>query len=178
MPFYDYQCEVGHVHEAMVSVEQCNESRSCPVCQSAARKVWLRAPGLVGPVFSDVERYEAALLTKKQRDAGVRITSKKDVDALEAKHGLSRVDPNSRAHRARIEDQKDEARDIERIKATEGRAAVADHLAKTTMKQSMGWDNTQYGRWKELKDAAEQRVQSGAAAQHIRPEQPVGGRTA
>jgi len=175
MPFYDYECGNGHVHEAMVDASRCNELRVCPSCQADARKVWLQAPGLMGPIFSNVEQYEGALLTKRQRESGVRITSKKDLDALEAKHGLTRVDPNSRAQRARMADQKDEARDIERIKATEGRAAVADHLAKTTMKQAMGWDNNQYGRWKELKDAAEQRVQSGAAARHVQPERPVNG---
>ena len=175
MPMYDYRCENEHVFEALVPADKTDLPRPCPDCGTSSRQVWLTAPGLVGPVFSDVDKYEAALLTKKQRAAGVRITSKRDLDALEAKHGLSRVDTASRAHKARIEDQKDEARDIERIKATEGRAAVADHLAKTTMKQAMGWDNSQYGRWKELKDAAESRVQSGAAAGHLAAGNPVNG---
>ena len=84
MPMYDYRCENEHVFEALVPADKTDLPRPCPDCGTSSRQVWLTAPGLVGPVFSDVDKYEAALLTKKQRAAGVRITSKRDLDALEA----------------------------------------------------------------------------------------------
>lgn len=175
MPMYDYRCFQGHVHDAMVPYEFRNEARECPHCGEVASIVWLQVARVVGPVFSDVEKFEGALLTKKQRDAGMRITSKKDVDALEARHGLTRVDVNSRAHRARLDDQRDEARDIARVRQEGGRAAVADHLVKTTMQEAMGWGDTRYRQWKEMKDAAESRIQSGAAERHVQPVEPVNG---
>lgn len=174
MPLYDYRCDAGHVTEAMRTYDERDLPQPC-ACGLDGMRVWLKAARVVGPVFSDLEAYEGALLTKKQRDAGVRITSKADVERIEAKNGFTRVDPNSRAHRARLDDQRDEAREIEKVRATGDRAAVADYLAKTTMQQATGWSDTRYSQWKEMKDAAEQRVQSGAAARHVEPVQPVGG---
>jgi len=175
VPMYDYQCGDGHVHERIVPFGEHRAEQECPECGSPAHYAILKVARVVGPVFSDMEAYETALLTRKQRAAGMRITSKADIDKLEAKNGLSRVDPTSRAHRARIADQKDEAREIERIKATGDRAAVADYLAKTTMQEATGWSDTKYSQWKEMKDAAESRIESGAAARHVEPVRPVGG---
>jgi len=174
VPLYDYRCEAGHVTEVMRPYEDRNDPHLC-ACGQVGGLVWLKMARVVGPVFSDLEAYEGALLTKKQREAGVRITSKADIERIEAQNGFTRVDPNSAAHRARIADQKDEAREIEKVKATGDRTAVADYLAKTTMQQATGWSDTKYSQWKEMKDAAEQRVQSGAAARHVEPVQPVGG---
>ncbi len=175
MPMYDYQCGDGHVHERIVPFGPHREDQACPECGEPARYVILKVARVVGPVFSDMEAYESALLTRKQRAAGMRLTSKADIDKLEAKNGFSRVDPASRAHRARIADQKDEAHEIERIKATGDRTAVADYLSKTTMQEATGWSDTKYSQWKEMKDVAESRVQSGAADRHIEPVRPVGG---
>ncbi len=174
MPLYDYRCEDGHVTEVMRSYDDRNNPHIC-ACGQVGGLVWLKMARVVGPVFSDLDAYEGALLTKKQRDAGVRITSKADIERIEAQNGFTRVDPHSAAHRARIADQKDEAREIEKVKATGDRTAVADYLAKTTMQQATGWGDAKYSQWKEMKDAAEQRVQSGAAARHVEPVQPVGG---
>jgi len=176
MPLYDYRCTSGHVFERMRPWAEDGDPHACAVCEVAvARRVILKAPRLVGPVFSDVEKFERALLTPQQRAAGVRITSQKDIDRIERKLGMSRVDPSSRASRAVMDDQRDDASDRARAFAEGGHAAVMDHNVKTEMQGALGWSDTRYSQWKEMKDAADVRIASGAAAQHVEPVGPVHG---
>lgn len=165
MPLWEFICRQGHrTDELFGAGEEPPDTLRCDTCGQEARRRRIYPTRVVGPVFEHMERAEAALLTPAERRAGRRFRGPADIEAAERalceREGVSR--PEDHTLRAIESDQMDEARTLARVRKQEGEPGMVDFMKKEDTMAETGWDSATYSRWKDMTDAAQRRIDSGA----------------
>lgn len=175
MPLFDYRCALGHRTEELV-FEPIPDELVCPCGRPARRDVRVRV-SVLGPVYSNMEHMEDALLTAADRRGGMRVDAEgkeyyqpparfrgpADITAFETARGLNRLDRGSTAYRHAMErEREEELYPIARAREEGGVTHAADVVDRMNIQEATGWDNTQYNRWEEATHAVERKLESGA----------------
>lgn len=165
MPLYDYTCTDGHTFEELVEQDSFG-TMPCDYeeCTCIANRSTVYVVATIGPVFEKLEEFNKTLLSNKQRRAGAELKTKSQIEAFEEKNNLRRRDPNSVSTKQAISDCLDDHRDISTIKERDGVNAAADHVYKTEMQQSTGWNDARYTNWKRGHDSALSAARDGTAS--------------
>lgn len=157
MPLYEFECPHGHRFEEVCGLLDGEPpgSLTCGRCGAVAPRRQVHIFRHVGPVFSDMDRYNEALLTPNQRRAGVEFRSGREIAEWEEAHGLHRLEGGTTAARLAREEQLEDSFELDRASQEGGMEARADAILESTVKADTGWDDTTYHRWKDMSDAAE-----------------------
>jgi hypothetical protein len=159
---HDFTCPLGHVTEELYGVgEDVPTSMVCPRegCGMEAKRSQVYVVRFRG-AQENLERMEGALLTRREREAGIRFRSEEDVAAYEASKGIHRsTDYEQRVER---EEMSDLARDDRRVLARDGSDGLSKKIEKDSVKEETDWNDIQYHRWKDTSNAVEHDLASGA----------------
>lgn len=163
MPISDYDCIPCGIRfeEIFLSGQTVPDEWPCPRCEQPAPRVMVARFSIVGPIFADMEKYEAALLKPVERARGIRFRSGKDIERWERERGLSRIDQNTARASEIRGDALDEVSTRNRIIKSDGASGEADWIAKQEIMEAANMTDMQYVRWKELSDAAESSARNG-----------------
>lgn len=157
MPIFDYTCSTCGAIEEVVYLhgEEIISTRPCYRCGAEADKRDVNRFRIVGPVWSDLDRFNTQLLPSDERRAGAEFKTGKDIDRWEQEHNLRRVDHGSVEQRTMLEDQRDEAATIRRVKEQDGTEAAFDHVTKQSVLSKTSWSSADYDRYKGTSDAVD-----------------------
>lgn len=166
MPLHVFRCaSCGKATEELFfASEEIPDKYPCEGCGVPASRERVHRFRHVGPIFSDMERYERALLSRAQREDGARFRGPADVAAAEAAHGMQRVDTDSPAYRAYLDDARDEVATIDRVRREDGVQGAIDWVDRQEVCEEVGWDDSTYSKWRADTDAVDHAIESGAIA--------------
>lgn len=162
MPTYTFSCGFcDWIDVEIVNVDERNTVRPCPRCVRPyyARVQRLSAVPTIGPVWDKGSELERHLLSPRERAAGKRITSLRDLRRIEREKGLGeRVDPTSRSYGAELEDMEDHAATRRRVyedaggdeNRREASDAVMDWETRETITSDTGMSTADYIKWQGL----------------------------
>ena len=96
MPISDYDCLPCGIRfeEIFLSGQTLPDEWPCPRCEQPSSRFKVSRFAVIGPIYSDMDRYEAALLKPAERARGIRFRSGKDIERWEQERGLNRMDLN------------------------------------------------------------------------------------
>jgi hypothetical protein len=157
MPLFDYTCPNLHRFEMLIQTEEVPDVLDC-VCGEPATRGTVYRQAVVGPVWSNLEHFDSALLTPNDRQNGARFKSGREIERFEQERGLCRQDPNGAVWRGLMEEKQDEARDIDKVRESEGASAAIEFTNRQEILDVTGWDRATYSHWKEQTNAAERAV--------------------
>ena len=155
MPIFDFRCakcgavrrnEYFRNHASVIDEMPCE-------CGGELRRSSVHRVRVIGPVWEGMERYESALLSPKERAAGVRFHGPADIERYERDRGMSRVSEGSVEDRRGADRQMDEARTLERIRDESGPQAAVDEITRQDVTDQTGWTDARYNKWKGDTDA-------------------------
>jgi hypothetical protein len=156
MPLFDYICPTCHRRQEhlFLAGEQVVDSMPCNGCELdlAVRRTVNRFR-IVGPVFSDLDRFNATLLTTEQRRNGMEFKSGKEIEQYEASQGLRRLDPMSTEARTLRAENMDEHNMYKDRAVAGGEDAAMDYMDKNDTQAITGWTDSQYVENKARTDA-------------------------
>jgi len=171
MPIFEFHCGSGHRYEDIFFPrDPIPDALPCPRkgCELPSMRQRVNKFRHVGPVFEDMDRYEGALLSPKQRTdtdknngRGARFRGPKDVSRMEQDLGLSRVDPNSASERHKRDEQRDEIATRARVNQESGLDGELDWIERQNITEASGMTDMEYVRWKGMSDAAESAAIAG-----------------
>lgn len=151
---HDFLCECGRrTEELFFQGEEIPASLVCKCGKNAPRKRLYRFR-IVGPVSEHLEVYEQALFTDRQRAAGARIRSAKDIERVEREQGIHREDATF--YREARDEQRHEEWQIKKVQREDGVEAALDFVDDMRTKEATGWDQKELNVYKEHVHAAEQ----------------------
>lgn len=173
MPLQRFECPYGHMLEGLYrTYQEVPEAVTCPWHEVRAERR-IGVVHTVGPVWTDLERYDQALLTPHQRRAGCTFRSGKEIARYEEHLGLQRATPAEvRESRERC---LDEVSTRARVAREDGPSAELDWVDGQEIMQDVGWDDAQLRKWKESQADADAILEScppGPPAESVHFDRP------
>tara|TARA_R110002124_G_scaffold240557_1_gene405826 strand:+ start:66 stop:563 length:498 start_codon:yes stop_codon:yes gene_type:complete len=160
MPCYYYKCTTcEYIDEYIVDVEKRSEVQICDECGGLANHYPYFKFRHIGPVFSDAMDLEEQILSRKEREQGVRIRDHRDLKKWERDNKLVRC---SDKEVAQGEEYSEDIMSMQKRCITKGgRQHYYDEIDKMDIQETTGWSDGQYSRWKTMTDKAQSEAQSG-----------------
>jgi putative FmdB family regulatory protein len=163
MPLYKYKCDAcDFIDEYIVDVEDQNSVQICEECGGLANYYPFFRFRHIGPVFADLMEIEDRLLTRKQKQAGMRIRDHRDVRKWEKDNKVTAC--TEQEIKEGREYHEDMAAMQQKVISTGGHDAWADEVDRMDIQEKTGWSDGQYDRWKTMTDTAQKDVGNDADA--------------
>lgn len=160
MPIYHYQCaSCDFVDEYIVDVEDQFSTQVCDLCGGFANYLPYFKFRHIGPVFSDLMDMEDNMLSRKQKQSGMRFRDHRDVERWEKENKVTRC--NAQEMKESREYHQDLLSMQRQIVSTQGNDAWADEVDRMDITSATGWSDGQYNRWKTMTDKAQKDAQNG-----------------